>query len=241
MQPENIVINPPEFDALAAYGIGSIAVLTAVACVKVYARGNGRHTMMLAIGAAIWMALSAIAASSGFLARFDLVPPPMLAMIASVFAVSFAIGLSPLGRAVASETSLVVLVGLQSFRFPLELVMHHAGSRSIMPVQLSFSGYNFDIVTGISATLLAILIRFKANVPNVVVWTWNIWGTLCLIAIATIAIAASPVVRAFGDDPRNLNTWVLFFPYVWLPVVLVTIAISGHVIITRKLLLQRAT
>ena len=43
------------------------------------------------------------------------------------------------------------------------------------------------------------------------------------------------MVRLFGDDPRHLNTWVLFFPYVWLPVVLVTVALAGHLTITRAL------
>ena len=235
-----MIANPPAYNAVSAYGIGGIAVLVAVACVIVYSHGNKRRAATLAIGTSIWMALGAIAASSGLLSRFDIAPPPMLVMIAAVFAVSFALGLSALGCTLASEISLVALVGLQSFRLPLELVMHHAGSLAIMPVQLSFSGYNFDIVTGIGALLLSILIGAKFKVPNAVVWMWNVWGMFCLLAIAIIAIATSPVVRAFGDSPEDLNTWVLFFPYVWLPVVLVTIAISGHIIITRKLLLQRA-
>ena len=46
------------------------------------------------------------------------------------------------------------------------------------------------------------------------------------------------MVRAFGDDPRHVNTWVLFFPYVWLPAVLVTIALAGHIVLTRALLLE---
>ena len=53
--------------------------------------------------------------------------------------------------------------------------------------------------------------------------------------IAVIAVASSPMVRFFGDDPRHVNTWVLYFPYVWLPVVLVTVAIAGHVMVTRAL------
>jgi hypothetical protein len=35
-----------------------------------------------------------------------------------------------------------------------------------------------------------------------------------------------------------VNTWVLFFPYVWLPVVLVTIAVCAHVVITRRLVMR---
>ena len=236
MQPEDLTINPPHYDTITAFGIGGLAVGMAVLCVVVYSHGNSRRRVKLTIGAALWMAVTAIAAEAGLLSRFDLTPPPMALMVASVFAIAFAIGLSPLGRALANETPLILLVALQIFRFPLELVMHHAAEQSIMPVQLSYSGYNFDIFTGLGAILLVILMKFKTDVSKVVVWIWNIWGMYCLLAIAIIAITTSPMVRAFGDDPPNLNTWVLFFPYVWLPVVLVTIAISGHIIITRKLL-----
>ena len=232
---ELMVVHPPHFDALSAYGIGGIAVVMAAVCVAVYSRGNQRLLIKLTVGTTACMLLSAMAASSGLLSRFDVVPPPMMVMIACVFALSFAIGLSPLGGIVANATSLVVLIGLQSFRFPLELVMHRAANQAIMPVQLSYSGYNFDIVTGLGAILIVVLFKVKPDLSRVLVWIWNLWGMYCLAAIAVIAITTSPVVKAFGDDPRDVNTWVLFFPYVWLPVVLVTIAISGHIIITRKL------
>jgi len=119
--------------------------------------------------------------------------------------------------------------------------MHHAGTLGIMPTELSYSGYNFDIVTGIGALVLWILLKSGRPVSRPVLWAWNIWGSYCLIAIAIIAITTSPIVRLFGDDPKHLNTWVLYFPYVWLPVVLVTIAMAGHVVIWRKLLLKPAT
>jgi hypothetical protein len=57
--------------------------------------------------------------------------------------------------------------------------------------------------------------------------------------ITVVAVASSPMVRAFGDDPRHLNTWVLFFPYVWLPAVLVTVALAGHFVVTRALMAVR--
>jgi hypothetical protein len=59
------------------------------------------------------------------------------------------------------------------------------------------------------------------------------------MAIVVIAVTTAPMVRAFGDDPRHINTWVLFFPYVWLPAVLVPIAIAGHLVVTRALLAAR--
>jgi hypothetical protein len=34
---------------------------------------------------------------------------------------------------------------------------------------------------------------------------------------------------------RPDNTWVAYFPYVWLPSILVTTALLGHVVVFRKL------
>ena len=236
MLPESILINPPKFDPLAAYGIGVIAVVMAVLSIVVYAGRKRGRAWRLTLGLAILLGLSALAANSGLLARFDLMPPPMLIMIGAVLGLSFAVGFSPLGKTLASETSLWALVALQSFRLPLELVMHHAAQESIMPVQLSYAGYNFDILTGLGATLLGLALKLNYRVPHKLVWVWNVWGLLCLFVIVCIAFATSPMVHAFGLEPANLNTWVLFFPYVWLPVVLVTLALSGQLIITRKLL-----
>jgi len=58
----------------------------------------------------------------------------------------------------------------------------------------------------------------------------------CFVAKPVLSPSISLVVRVFGDNPQSLDTQVLYFSRVWLPVVLVTVAISGHVIITRKLL-----
>ncbi len=238
MLPDSIVPQPPVFDALAAFGIGGLAVLVALAWVAVFARGDVRCALVLGAIASAVMAVSAFAAASGVLARFESFPPPMLVMMVSVIVAGFAGGLSSFGHRAAVELPFLALVGLQSFRFPLELVMHHAGNRGIMPTELSYSGYNFDIVTGIGAAVIFVILRSGHAVPSAVLWAWNLWGSLCLAVIAFIAVATSPIVRLFGDEPQHLNTWVLYFPYVWLPVVMVTIAIFGHVVVTRKLVMK---
>lgn len=212
----------------------------AIGWIVLFSLGSGRRALVLFVITAAVMTGSASAALSGTLSRFDSFPPPMLVMIISVLAMAFAFGFSPFGRDGASSVSFAALIGLQAFRLPLELVMHHASTVDIMPVELSFSGYNFDILTGAGALAIFILLRSGRIVPPSVLWAWNIWGSFCLVVIAIIATTSSPIVRLFGDDPSHLNTWVLYFPYVWLPVVLVTIAISGHVVIWRKLLSQSA-
>lgn len=234
--PESPTDVAPPFDPIVAYGIGGLAVLVGAAWVMLLAGGSRRRLLLLGAGAALVMAASAFLALSGTLARFDLRPPPMALMVLSVLVLSVVIAWSPAGRSAAAGVSFAALIGLQGFRLPLELVMHRAAEVGIMPVALSYSGYNLDIVTGAAAFLLYAARLSRGPVPRSVLWAFNVWGLWCLLVILVIAVATSPMVRALGDDPRNLNTWVLHFPYVWLPVVLVTTALSGHLVLTRKLM-----
>lgn len=61
-------------------------------------------------------------------------------------------------------------------------------------------------------------------------------GIACLLVIAVLAVLTSPNVHAFGAVPQHINSWVLYFPYSLLPSVLVSVALLGHVLLTRKLL-----
>lgn len=228
-------IHAPPFDAVVAFGIGGLAWTVAALVAWIWWRyvrvSTGRAVLVIAA----WLAVTGGVAASGLLRRTDLVPPPAAALIATVLATGVALASSRVGATLAARVPLVVLVGLQSFRLPLELVMHRAGEQGIMPPALSYGGYNFDIVTGAGALLLALTMWAGWVVPRAVLWLWNTWGLWCLAVIMAIAVASSPMMRAFGDDPRHMNTWVLDVPYVWLPTVLVVIALAGHIVIARAL------
>jgi hypothetical protein len=229
------VIEPPLFDAISALGIGGLATLIALVFVAVFSRGRREWRRRLAAGVGAVMFASAWLAARGHLARFDVDPPPMAILMPSVLVMGFSLGGSRLGAHVATTVPLSTLIGLQGFRLPLELVMHRAASVGIMPTELSYSGYNLDILTGLGACVLFALMRAGVGLPRWVLWGWNVWGWWSLAVITVVAITSSPMVRLFGNDPRHMNTWVLYFPYVWLPVVLVTVALAGHVVITRAL------
>lgn len=231
-------IAPPPFDGVTAWGIGGLAVVVAAAVGRLAWRHAPGHAVRLAAGLATWMAVTAAAAASGVLARFDTVPPPMAVLIVLVFVLALGTARSGAGAALA-RAPLATLVGLQAFRLPLELLMHRAAGLGIMPRELSYSGYNYDVVTGAGALVLWALMRGGVAVPRGVVQAWNLWGAWCLGVITVVAVASSPMVRTFGDDPAHLNTWVLHVPYVWLPAVLVVVALAGHAIVWRALSSRR--
>jgi hypothetical protein len=197
-----------------------------------------RTTIGVSVGTALWMGVTAGAAASGVLARFDARPPPILLLFVGVFAVAAAVSFSRLGGLLARGLPVAVLVGAQSFRLPLELLLHQASREGVMPVQMSFAGWNFDIVTGGTAIVIATLAAV-GHAPRALIVAWNAMGIVLLATILGIAIASTPAIHAFGDEPRKLNTFVAQFPFVWLPSVCVVAAWIGHAVLLRKLAMTR--
>jgi hypothetical protein len=179
-----------------------------------------------------WLVATALLAASGVLRRFDVTPPPFAILPLAVAIVGIAVPCSSLGTLLIRGLPLWALVGFQVFRFPLELVMHRAYVEGVMPVQMSYSGQNYDIVTGITAGVLGVWLAF-ARVPRWVVILWNVMGFALLVNIVTVAILSTPLFRWFGN--ARLNTFITYVPFVWLPAVLVTAALMGHILVWRKL------
>ena len=230
-----VILSPPA-DWLLPAAITLLAFFVSVYWLEYLFSGSRPYVKAIVrLGVFGWIGVWRFIAGSGALQHFDRTPPPMAMMMAGAVFVSIAIGLSSFGRN-ATLLPFSSLIGLQAFRFPLELLMHRGVTLGIVPVELSYTGYNIDIVTGIGAALIAIALSRGVAVPRGVLWIWNIFGWICLAVILAVAVLGSPMLHRFGTDPRHVNTWVLFFPYVLVPTALVVTALSAHVVITRKLL-----
>jgi hypothetical protein len=179
-----------------------------------------------------WMALAWFAAASGILADFERTPPPFAFLILAIIVISFGIAFSRLGTRLSTYLPLWLLVAVQGFRLPLELAMHGMYERGAMPIQMSYSGRNFDILTGVTALAIAPLVR-SGHGGRWLVATWNILGLALLVNVVTVAILGTPRFQYFG--PEHLNVWVMQPPFVWLPAVMVVAALAGHLLIVRAL------
>ena len=195
-------------------------------------RAQGRRaTMFAALGVGGWMVLTALAASAGWL-RFDGTLPSFVIVPLAGVAAAIAIGVSPAGARLSSGVPLALLVGFQGFRLPLELLMHRAWQEGLMPVQMSYAGRNWDIVTGATALLLAGVLAAGRPSPKLV-QLWN-WLGLALLANAVIiAVLSLPLpFRVFLNEPANV--WVANAPWVWVPGLLVPVALLGHLLVLRR-------
>ena len=179
-----------------------------------------------------WLLVTALTAASGVLRQFDATPPPFAILALALGVIGIAVPCSPLGTLLVRGLPLWALVGFQVFRFPLELVMHRAYLEGVMPVQMSYSGQNYDIVSGITAGVLGLWLG-RREVPRWVVASWNALGLVLLVNIVTIAIVSTPVFGWFGNE--RLNIFVTYPPFVWLHAILVTAALMGHILVWRRL------
>jgi len=215
--------------ALAAW----VAALFVAGVSRTAAAERRRATTLAAIaGVSAPFALSFALALSGVLSRSGHGPPPMLLMMAALAMTTIMVAFGPLGARLAGAVPLWALVGAQSFRLPLELVLWRAARDGTMPVQMSLEGRNFDILTGSTALALAIVL-YRRDVPRGWVLAWNVLGSLLLANIVGVAMASLPWIAAFGPD--RVNEWVLHFPFVWLPAVLVPAALLGHLLVFVRL------
>jgi len=191
---------------------------------------------LLALAVAYLIVPGALALS-GVLNQYTPLPRPML-VIVPLTTMTLVVAFSRFGAHLASALPLSVLVGFQVFRVPLELILHRLADEALIPYLMTYSGWNFDIVTGLSAGVLGVVLWHRA-VPRPALLAWNVAGLLLLLTIVTIAALAAPgPLQTFTDGPPNML--LSNFPYVWLPTVLVQLALMGHILMFRRLG-QRAT
>ena len=111
--------------------------------------------------------------------------------------------------------------------------MHRAYVEGLMPVQMSYSGRNFDIVTGITALALGAWLATGRDLARLVL-AWNTLGVVLLANILIVALLSAPTpFRVFMNEPANV--WITHAPWVWLPTVMVFAAVFGHVVVYRRL------
>jgi hypothetical protein len=224
----------PHASTLVAVGIPGLALLV-IALVGCAVRGTAgkRHAVAFGLIAFTWLALTAVLGLTGFFAQ-DGAPPRVLFLLLPTILLPLLLGFSRTGTLLANAP-VWLLIAFHGFRLPLELIMHGAAAEGVMPPQMTFTGLNFDITTGATALLVAAL-SARGRAPRWLLLLWNAWGTLLLVTIVVIAVASLPAFAAFGHEPARLNTWVAYFPFVWLPAGLVSAAVLGHVLLWRRLL-----
>jgi hypothetical protein len=185
-------------------------------------------------GYALILLLSGILGMSGVLEDFNSMPPRFFFFIATLLITSLVVTTSSWGGRVVHHVPLRVLIGLQGFRILPEILLDLAFREGLAPVQMTWHGRNLDILSAVSALLVAV---FWNHLPHAKRWAWaqSILGLALLINIVSVAVLSAPFpFRIFMNEPAN--TFVAHFPYILLPGLHVLTALTLHGLTLRRLL-----
>ncbi|MEZ5992921.1 MAG: hypothetical protein R3E76_11265 [Planctomycetota bacterium] len=214
-------------------GIGRILILKTVSVAWHGETSRGR-AFTLAAGLIFgWLTLTSALAASGVLMPSPNHPPPNGAVLAVVLIGVCIAVFGSLGRRIAARVSPPALIAYQVFRVGVELILWALAINDVGPTLLTFEGRNFDIIVGLSAPLVALLVWKRPNKALII--GWNVAGMLILGSVLVHAVLASPgpFQKIFiTPDSSIVATW----PYVWLPGLLVPLAMAGHLLSIRQAL-----
>ncbi len=216
----------------------ALFLLFNLTCIWVVLKGLSKYQIplkTLAIIIATWLVFLVVLSVSGFLNNFSTFPPRIMLVLLIPLLILIWFLVSKHSNQVVTRVSPIWIVKMQVFRVVVELFIWWAYLQQDLPVQMTFEGRNFDILVGLTAPPVAMQWLKTGKEKPWLVLTWNILGLMVLLNIIVTAILSMPTPNQyFFNEPAN--TLVARFPWVYLPGILVTLAIALHLISIRQMI-----
>jgi hypothetical protein len=202
----------------------SIAFL--IHCIKRVGRGK-LPSQILIFALPLWIFFTAALALGGFYANWTAVPPriPVFAVLPAMLTIAAYFVF--FRKDFVEKVPLRALTLLHVIRIPVELVLLWLYFAGAVPRLMTFEGMNFDILSGILAPVVWGLAFRGGGENRVLLIAYNVVGLILLFNIVSIAVLSlpSPFQQLSFETP---NRAVAYFPYIWLPAIVVPIVLFSH-------------
>lgn len=188
------------------------------------------------LGILFWLATLGVLAHIGFFQNWDALPPRItVAVIPPVILIILLLSSKNFTK-ILLHTPLSWLVYAQVFRIGMELILWMGYKAGFVPFQMTFEGWNYDIIVGITAISAGMVFFRKKRIRRYQAIIWNVFGLLLLINIVAISVLSTPSpLRFFPNEPTN--TMIAYVPFVWLPGFVVPFALAMHLFSLKQLFL----
>lgn len=190
------------------------------------------------LGLLVWMIVVGVLGYTGFYRVEDATPPRFIFLLGPGLLFVILLFTTKKGREFTKRLKLKWLTILHTIRIPVEIVLFYIYTEGLIPVEMTFEGYNYDIISGLSAPVMYYLVFVTERIGKRGLLIWNIVCLGLLLNILTIAVlsANTPFQRMAFDQP---NIGVAYFPFVWLPAVIVPVVFYSHLASISQLLILR--
>jgi hypothetical protein len=185
-----------------------------------------------------WLVLQGIIGLTGFYRVTSSLPPRFALLIGPGLILSVLFVTTRRGRNFLDTLNIRKLTLLHAIRVPVEITLYYLCAEKYIPVLMTFGGNNYDIISGLTAPVMYYLVFVvkKFNNTTLLVWNFACLGLLINILVIAILSAPTPFQQLAFDQP---NVGVSFFPFTWLPSLVVPIVLVSHLSAIKQLIKNR--
>ena len=214
--------------------VSALFMMTTLVTVVLFFFATAKNKTVLGIVFVLIILQTILAFQSFYHNSYALPPRVMFMLLPSTLLILFAF-FSQKGKEFIEAIDLKTYTYLHTVRIAVEFVIFWLFVANLMPESMTFEGRNFDIFSGITAPIVAYF-GFNGQKTNKTLLL--IWNFICLALVLQVVgtgilSAPSPFQTLSLAQP---NVAVFYFPFVFLPTIVVPIVIFGHLVAIKRLL-----
>lgn len=208
------------------YFIGNYAIIQSTPDQK----SRNRKKAILVIGLLLWQLYVYLIGTSGFLADFSLPPRFAILLILPLFAFTGIFLRINRNKFWIKTIPTIWITAYQSFRILIETIFVYTVAAGILHKNVTIEGYNYDMVFGYTAPIIAIIIYKSRELPKRLLLVWNYLGLAVISVIIFLFISTIYFPEMYGPGVGFSTTDFTMYPYVLVPGFLMPSAVFMHVL-----------
>lgn len=198
---------------------------------KILAESTTKYnTIKIAIGLFFWFLYTYLLAKSGFLQDYSLPPRfPLLLVVPAFFFIGIFLYTHRNSNIIKSIPS-PWLVYYQSFRIIIESLFVASVAKGYLHPEVTFEGYNYDILFGFSAIIVGFLTFNRKVITNKGLLLWNYLGLVVIAFIIFLFTTTTYFPEFWGSEVTLATKEMVTFPFVLVPAFLMPSAVFIHIV-----------
>lgn len=178
----------------------------------------------------LWFTYVFVLTKSGFLANFDFPPRFPILLIFPLFIFTGVFLYRHRNSEILHAIPKSWAVYYQTFRIGIESLFVASLPFGILPTQVTFQGYNYDIVFAMTAPVVAFLVFNKKILPQKIALAWNYLGLIVISFIIFLFVTTTYFPSVWGSETTLTNVRITEFPFMLVPGFLMPSAVFMHVL-----------
>ncbi len=176
----------------------------------------------------LWCSYIFLVGYSGFLKVTSLPPRMPLFLVFPIFGFIIWFFVSKRFTHYFKPIPICVPLFFQSFRIFVEGLIWWSYLKGLSTVEMTFEGYNYEIIFGLTAIIIGLLAYHKLVGPKFIIF-WNVIGLnfLAVIVGVFVSIVYFPII--WGYKGVVINPEFMTFPYMLIPALYMPIAVFTHI------------